>query len=499
MAWYDRILGRQPTATTQPKAPPAGVAARARVSDDHHGGFWGGFAVYLSPRTAENEWRTLDLSDQTLARIGTRELKRILADVSPEISKADYDLRLMGNPGYTARAYRPGGGEEPVEYPQAQAALNEFIDAIARYHGGGFATVVSQAYGGAFYGGAVALELVLDRRGRAPVDLIAIEPDALEWRRVADDDRGTRWQLGQWGSDGRWIDLDIPTIAYAPLQPLPDDPRGRAMVSPAVFLALFLVGLLRDLRRVVANQGYRRDDIAISSDWIRDALPDDQIADPRAFAESAAAFISEVENVINALEPDDTYIHLDGITMNHAAAGQLVGDLGGASDVITALERMIIRALKTQPLLMGINEAASETHANRQWEIYAAGVRALQTTLADQLARLLELALRVQGIAAEVVVEFRELRASERLRDAQTTQMEIANARAAYDAGFVSQDEAANMAVGHDADAPAPRASGGALPVATQIPEESERAAASRAPIARWREVIAAAVEDGRK
>lgn len=33
---------------------------------------------------------------------------------------------------------------------------------------------------------------------------------------------------------------------------------------------------------------------------------------------------------------------------------------------IRAIERMLFRALKTMPRLMGSNEATSETHANRQ-------------------------------------------------------------------------------------------------------------------------------------
>ena len=103
------------------------------------------------------------------------------------------------------------------------------------------------------------------------------------------------------------------------------------------------------------------------------------------------------------------------------------------------------------PLLMGSNEAVSETHANRQWEIHVAGIRALQHLAENALQRLLRLALEAQGIQADVVWRFAELRGSEALRDAQTEQLRIANARAKFTAGWISQDEAAQEIVGHAA------------------------------------------------
>lgn len=73
------------------------------------------------------------------------------------------------------------------------------------------------------------------------------------------------------------------------------------------------------------------------------------------------------------------------------------------------------------------------------------------------LESLFNLSLRAAGIQARVEFRFAELRASEMFRDEQTRAMRIQNSRNEYEAGYTSQDESSNNAVGHDADQEEPR------------------------------------------
>jgi hypothetical protein len=58
-------------------------------------------------------------------------------------------------------------------------------------------------------------------------------------------------------------------------------------------------------------------------------------------------------------------------------------------------------------------------------------------------------------------------------RDAQTRTMEIANIREEYSAGWISQNEAATKAVGHDADVPEPRYdANGSLPQSPLVTDQ---------------------------
>jgi hypothetical protein len=178
---------------------------------------------------------------------------------------------------------------------------------------------------------------------------------------------------------------------------------------------------------------------------------------PRALRQWVTAVIAEIETVYASLEPDDAYVHANTIKVNGSVGTLGAQALGMIDTLITKLERMSARAMKQMPLLLGIDESTTDANANRQWEIQAAGIKSIQHLCETMLEHLLGLALQAQGIQATVTFRFAELRAAEMLRDAMTEQMQIANARAKYNAGWISQDAAAQEITGHDADQPAPR------------------------------------------
>src|SRR5690606_23852868 len=106
--------------------------------------------------------------------------------------------------------------------------------------------------------------------------------------------------------------------------------------------------------------------------------------------------------------------------------------------IIERIEKQLSRALKASGIVLGTTVNRSEADANRQWELTAAGIKSLQHYCENMLESLLTLSLQAQGVQARVEFRFAELRAAEMLRDAQTQAMQIQNASAAYQAGFVS-------------------------------------------------------------
>jgi hypothetical protein len=107
---------------------------------------------------------------------------------------------------------------------------------------------------------------------------------------------------------------------------------------------------------------------------------------------------------------------------------------------------------------MGINEATTETHANRQWELHVAGIKAIQHLGESMWERQLTLALNLQGIQADVQFRYAELRAAEEMRDEQVRQLRNTNAAFEYWMGWDSQEESAQEITEHDPDVPEPRA-----------------------------------------
>lgn len=437
------------------RVPPRAIAgARARLSQDSelsdpYHALWG---LAIRP-DRELDWRALNLDDQTLDRISTGDLVEMMADLSPEVSGALWHFIRFCNPGWKARALRPGTNESD---PAGQVSLDEFLKLVGRRHGA-VDVVWNMFFMTAFFRGAMFGELVADKRGREPLDLVAIDPFAAEFQRKDHPDLGSVWQLGQI-RDYKFVSIDAPTVQYVPIDPMPGKaPYGRSLVTPAIFSSLFLLSLLHDLRRVVAQQGYPRLDLEVQLERLVESMPEDMEDNPAMQEAWVNGLIDDIATVYSRLQPDDAYVHTDVVKVNRPVGAVDASSLGAVDSLIRAIERMATRGLKTMPLLMGSNEAVSETHANRQWEIHVAGIKSLQHLVEQMLEHLLKLALQMQGSRAVVEFRFAELRASEEMRDAQTEGLKIENAKHKYLAGWISQEEAALEVVGHAADWPEPR------------------------------------------
>jgi hypothetical protein len=437
--------------------PPRGLGGqRARVSVDTESQAFGAAlrGTIASVFTNEESWRGLDLDAKTLDRISPRRLLEILADLSPEVSSALWSFLRLCNPGWTATAMRPTG-----KLPSTgahQKALDDFLAVLKARHGS-VDVLIGRLYLAAFLRGAFMAELVLDKSARMPLDLATPDPASARFRQEQDDDLGIVWQLGQW-IGGQFVALDRETIRYVPVDPLPGRPEGRAIAAPALFPALFLLAMLHDLRRVVQQQGYPRIDLSIDLEKLAASMPPDAASDPETFKSWVNAIIAEVQTVYASLEPSDAYIHADIIGVNRPVGTLDSSSLGAVEPLIQSLERMLVRGLKTIPLLFGLDTAGSDTNASRSWEIHVAGIKAIQHLCEGLLEHLFTLALQAQGIPAVVQWRFAELRAAEMIRDAQAEGLQIKNAKDKYLAGWIDQDTASNEITGSDADVPEPRA-----------------------------------------
>ncbi|MEW6210155.1 MAG: hypothetical protein AB1631_17445 [Acidobacteriota bacterium] len=446
-----------PPRSVEPRRQPAPALSSSRglgggrLSVDKSFDFFGSPFAILSPSEPDDDWRRLNLDSKTLNRLSPSKLLELLTDLSPDVSRALWDFLRMCNPGWTIKVTRPGS--ERV-YKRGDDALKEFFDLLEDYYGS-LDLIYSRLYFSAFLRGAMLSELVLDPAGREPVDLVTPDPHCVRFRVRDDERRGRIWQLGQW-QRGQWVDLDRQTIRYVAIDPMPDRPYGRPMASPAIFSTLFLLGLLHDLRRVIAQQGYPRIDLVIELEKLTKAMPSDLENDPEKVREWVAQVIKEVETAYGKLQPDDAYVHTDVVKVEKSVGTVDSRSLGAVEGIVRTLERLSIRALKTMPLLMGVNESTTETHAAFQYEVHSASIRALQHPCETMMGRQFALALQAQGIAASVQLRFAEMRAAKELRDAQVQEKKISNAARKRDEGWITQDEAAQEVTGHAAVEPEP-------------------------------------------
>jgi hypothetical protein len=433
---------------------PAGAArfAGGRLSWDSQLQMLGNASIILPPETADESWRMINLDKKSIIGMSATRLLQVLADMSPEVSRALWDFLRLCNPGHEFKAFYPNTDRPHV---QGQKAIDAFYRTLAdRY--GSVDVVHGRLFFSAFIRGAMMAELVLDERGREPLDFATPDPWTARFQRRNDPVLGQVWDLGQFQA-AQFVLLDRPTIRYIPIDPAPGNPYGRPPAAPGIFSAIFLLGLLADLRRVIAQQGYPRLDISIDLKILYDTTPPAVRNDPVQWGSIVLREYNKIVEAYQGLEPDSAFIHTTSSTVNGAKAAVSADAVGPIDGVIGALTEQLARGLKSMPIMFGITEGMSEANANRQWEIHAAGVKAIQHIGESIWGNLGTMMLEAQGIPAEAKMEYAELRAAEMFRDAQTEAQIIQNESDKYWMGWTSQDEASENATGHPAEEPEPR------------------------------------------
>jgi len=406
--------------------------------------------------------QTLDFN--SFRNMTFEQMSEILADISPEISKALWDFLLLCNPGFEVKCFHPGTKDLDEV---AQAYMDDVILAKLSAYNGALSVFFDRVYKTIFLRGSFLMELVLDDAGYEFVDIATPDPATLTYRRKFDELRGQCWDFGQRQLKdgmtsgprlGGFVSLNIPTVRYVPVHPNPDSIEGHSLCSSAFFLAVFLMAVLRDTKRVVQHQGYLRLDVEILFDKLRETMPTDIEGNPKKVTEWMQSLVDDVTAAYASLEPDDTYVHPDTVKVNKPVGSVTSDSLGAIDALFKCIERMAVRALKTMPILMGTDQSRSETQANREWEIYAKGIESVQHPVENALEDLFTLAMQAYGYLVDVEARFAQFRAAEQMRDEQVALMRAQRAALEYDRGWISQDEAAQLGADKEvADQPEPR------------------------------------------
>jgi hypothetical protein len=411
-----------------------------------------GAASFLILNADPNQFDVFNLSERYIRGLKPSKLLELLSEASPEMSRALFDFIMMSCSGWEVDAI--DDNEKPIDV--STQYLDDCMNRLRENYGAPEVLFVKY-FMSIFLRGAVASELVLSKRGTDFVDIAAIDPESLEHHRERDATRGLVWRIYQ-RQGGELVDLNTPQVAYLPVHPFFKTNRGRPLAQPAIFVCFFLIATLQDLRRVIRQQGYPRVDISINIESLKRMIPAAQAANMQAVTELGNKLVKEVKAIYSQLKPDDTFVHTEVVTVNQPVGTMNHNSLGIVGDLISALERMATRALKTMPLLMATTDGVSEANANRQWEIHVAGIKSMQHYVESVLEKHGNLALRAKGLLGHTRFRFSELRAAELLRDAQVELINTTIARQQYDNGSINADEMAKKSAGKDkADAPEPR------------------------------------------
>ena len=388
----------------------------------------------LYPPDPTNSWKTLQTQRKNLLNLPYQNLANISLDLSQQVNKGLHDFLRFANP---AHIIRPNSR-------QAEAGVNAFIAKLDRLHGS-FKSLIDSAWAGIFTGGAIYMELTLDETGRMPTDIIVNNPHNARFFQYNDPNRGQVWRLGRVSRDTREVTYldDNPRIKYLGFDRLADNPYGRPLMGPAVYASMILLTIIDILQKSLANQATSRTDYELDAEEllkIIDRNPD-LAGDDEATAQFIEDQINKIENVVENLEPDSSYIHLSTVKVNYATT-PLQTNTRGLDMIIQNLQRDVVNGYKGISALSNILDSTTETHIRSQLDYLVAILTSMQDEVADVITNFLNIGNQVQGIRSMIEFIFKRQRSIDRQAEAELEKTRTEIVIAKYEALLISREQA---------------------------------------------------------
>lgn len=435
------------TDNREPPTPELGGSRSSLSSNEIGGGLFG--ALPKKTRT------DLGLDDRSLRTYDVFELIDTLMDSHPDVSYALWNFMRLGNSGFTYSVKKVGSYKD---YPQGKKDIDDFFMRMKIPNLSGFerskgmSKLVDQMILLAVTRGAIAGELVMTPDLSEVVRISLVDPATIDFQMI-----NGRYIPTQ---DNDRVVLDIPTFAYEGIDEKVDDPYGRSPISSALSMVMFQLQVLNDIKAVVHNQGYPRLDLVIIEEVLLKRMPISIRNNEEKKEKWMNDRLNDIVTMYNRLNPDDIFVHYDSLKIGEAG-GKGSGALIDPEKLMHVIDNLIQSGVKTLSTLLGRRGAGqTESYAKVEIKLYMAGLAGIQRYISNFMEKMLTLYLNMKGKQGIVEFRFKPVEIRSELEQEQFKASRINNIAVMYDRGWISQEEASQMAVGHEPDIPEPRVPG---------------------------------------
>ena len=222
-----------------------------------------------------------------------------------------------------------------------------------------------------------------------------------------------------------------------------DNPYGRPMVAPAVQSSLFLLGIISDLRRALANQGLSRIDYELQAEELLRLI--DRNPEIAGDDEATAQFIEDqidlISETLGSLDIDSDYVHLSTVKVNYAT-NPMQQNISGLDTIIDNLKIDVVNGFKGVAALSNLLNSTTETHGNLQVETFVSAINSLQDEVGGVFKEYFDIGNQVQGIQSDLLFQFKRQRAYDRKLFAEFIKVETETVLAKLEAGVIDVTEA---------------------------------------------------------
>ncbi len=367
-----------------------------------------GYARNVTPSTArlpQADLRLANIDITTTARSGpnTASVIRTLVQANPDLSAAVSANLRLGIPEKHIAIARSADGSFNLEATKLAYELQRRF-AFSPDYSAGFSQTdslrsLSEALGKELMiEGAACLELVLDKQ-RLPYKLVPVPVTSIKWY----EDIGGLRPVQLVG--GKEIDLDLPTVFYVATDASLLGPYAQSPLESAIQAVLASGQFLNDLRRICHRSVYPRMLVEIDAEKLRQEIPPDVQADPDKLSVFLAGVKSEVENMVNGLNPEDAMIVYSFVTVKYME-GQS-GNVPATFDTIKSIhDAKIATGAKTLPSILGHGAGTQNAASTETMLAVKTADSLIRMKLQELYSRALTMAVRLYGLEATVSFEF---------------------------------------------------------------------------------------------
>lgn len=409
--WIRRIIGADHRNRHTPARPPVGTFRMHSKPEDaaRHTTAWTGFV----PLPNHTPFEML-------------QVYRFLRDAIPDISDAVWTWKRLCNTGYEIEITDPSSD---VARRRAVRLIDELN---RRVNGGdrGMDGLLDVFYTSLFTYGAAALEIVLSQSRESIADVVPVDVWTVRFKR--EHGRLQAYQL--WG--GREIPLPMERFIYIGMDRDGTNPYGRSMLRSIPFAVKVQQRLIEDMAKATHNAGWARLHVQYA--------PEERQRGESAerYQERIAGNFGALRDRLSNLETDQNFVTYDNIRLAMLGGEQQAQTFYGNHK---AIEEQVITGLHLMPVLLGRNYGTTETYGTAQFEIITRQVDGINRSVKRLLERLYNFELGFMWGEARAKVHMRANRTADVLKEAQARSLEITNALALLDKGFVDRAAAAKL------------------------------------------------------
>ena len=183
----------------------------------------------------------------------------------------------------------------------------------------------------AFIRGSYFYEMII--RGRTPVGFVVLDPITARYRPASESDKriGKDWELGQL-QDGQFEPMRGPQVVYAPVNTSVTTPYGMPLIESCIFAAVFMIGLLYDIRRVISQQGYYRLDFTFDLEKMQQKAAAAGIKQ-NEYDDFIQEQLEKIRVLYDQLHPSDSLAHTDDLEISDIGGAMNAQGLGALNSV----------------------------------------------------------------------------------------------------------------------------------------------------------------------